>query len=160
MTSAASSSQPAQSLGEAPSATQLADRVRLADFSAGLERFVLKGTSKVQMRLDPPELGTVDIEIEVKDGEVFLSVRAESVEAVSALQSEMESLGESLKEQGLDLSHFELEHSDHNSGDSGEDPASSSAQGNAERSRQQADAEAASTTIRGITADGRLDVMV
>ena len=160
MTSTVASGHGAKSPVAAPSGAQLADRVRLEDFSAGLERFVLKGTSKVQMRLDPPELGTVDIEIEVTDGEVFLSVRAESVEAVSALQSEMELLKESLKEQGLDLSHFELGHPDRDSGDSGKDPASSSAEGKGDRSRHRTDAEAASTTTLGITADGRLDVMV
>jgi len=160
MTSTVASGHAAKSPGEATSGAQLADRVRLEEFSAGLERFVLKGTSKVQMRLDPPELGTVDIEIEVTDGEVFLSVRAESAEAVSALQSEMELLRESLKEQGLDLSHFELGHPDRDSGDSGKDPASSSAEGKGDRSRHGTDAEDASTTTRGITADGRLDVMV
>ena len=145
---------------DSPAAPQLADRVRLEEFSAGLERFVLKGTSKVQMRLDPPDLGTVDIDIEVTKGEVFLSVRAESVEAVNALQSELELLRESLKEQGLDLSHFELGHPDRDAANSGRDSASTGTGAKDDKARRESETEAEATTTRGITADGRLDVMV
>ncbi len=160
MTSTVAMSPGSGKVVDSPAAPQLADRVRLEEFSAGLERFVLKGTSKVQMRLDPPDLGTVDIDIEVTKGEVFLSVRAESVEAVNALQSELELLRESLKEQGLDLSHFELGHPDRDAANSGRDSASTGTGAKDDKARRESETEAEATTTRGITADGRLDVMV
>jgi flagellar hook-length control protein FliK len=134
-------------------------RTPLAEFGAGLQKFVLKGTNKVKIRLDPPNLGAVDVDIEVVDGDVFLSLQAESASAASELQSQLELLRESLEEQGLNLKEFELGHGAKDAEESKDGKESRKSKSRTEKNGD-GTASGENQSGNGIGADGRLDVVV
>ena len=158
-------SAPAAPMGEASAEGKQATaegRTPLAQFGAGIEKFILKGMNKVKMRLDPPELGAVDVDIEVVDGDVFLSVQTESASASAELQSQLELLRESLKEQGLNLKEFELGHGakDAEGSKDGKESSRNESRTAKETKDDKTGAQAAASEPKGVTADGRVDMVV
>ncbi|MEO1172540.1 MAG: flagellar hook-length control protein FliK, partial [Myxococcota bacterium] len=73
---------------------QIPERIRVA-----LE----KGQREVRIRLDPPELGTLDVRIAVDGTDVRLTVRAEHAEASQLLQQSLQDLRLRLSQSGLQL---------------------------------------------------------
>jgi len=67
------------------------------------------GSSKFTMRLDPPELGRVQVRMNIEnDGRTNLRVIADTVETASMLQRESSLLQRTLQEQGLKISARDL----------------------------------------------------
>jgi flagellar hook-length control protein FliK len=65
-------------------------------------------TGRMTLRLDPPELGEVAIDVRVKDGGVFLRLETQAPAAAGALGGEVQALRRFLAEQGLSLTGFEV----------------------------------------------------
>ena len=74
----------------------------IRDLSMQIARHVEAGTNHFQMRLDPPELGRVDIRMQIaQDGKLSLVVAAERPETIDLLQRDARVLERSLQEAGL-----------------------------------------------------------
>ncbi|WP_028841106.1 flagellar hook-length control protein FliK [Thermodesulfobacterium hveragerdense] len=68
-----------------------------------------EGEKKAYVRLEPPHLGGLDLEIKVKEKEVIIVARVEKEEAFRELQNNVEAIRESLKELGLSLKDFQTQ---------------------------------------------------
>jgi flagellar hook-length control protein FliK len=62
----------------------------------------------LEIRLDPPDLGTVDLEIRSSGSTVTIVARTESAEAMLAVLRQRDSIEASLREHGMDLSGFDV----------------------------------------------------
>lgn len=87
-----------------------------------------EGTRVFDIRIDPPELGRVDVRLEMgRDNRVNAILTAERPEALAELQRSARDLEKSLIEAGLDLGEdglsFELADQGASDGQSGEEPA-------------------------------------
>jgi flagellar hook-length control protein FliK len=58
-------------------------------------------SGRVRIALNPPSLGTVDMDVLVRDNKVHIILQAESSDVKQILQSSMDSLKVSLRNQGL-----------------------------------------------------------
>jgi len=130
---------------------------RGARLAGRLERLVLKGDTRAHLRLDPPLLGSIEVEIEVHKGEVSLLVQVESQTAAGDLLLAMEQLRESLEEKGLSLKEFELTHDGEAKEERGGDPGAKEASEKGSSVEVTAEVE---LEINGISADGRLSLVV
>lgn len=70
------------------------------------------GRTSLVVRLDPPELGAVLVRLTVKDGQVDVQLRTPDLAARSDLQAQSFDVQQVLREQGLDLSSFDVAHGD------------------------------------------------
>jgi len=75
-----------------------------------------RGVNRLKMKLNPENLGRVDIELKVKGDQLVAHISAESREAYQALNSEIESLKEALAEGGLQIADLTLSFDDQESG--------------------------------------------
>ena len=83
-------------------------QVPLTQFGQALASKIASGARQLHVRLDPPELGKLDVDVKLKDGQVYLNVRTDSVNATEALEGHLNDLRSALKEQGLDLAGFDV----------------------------------------------------
>ncbi len=70
-----------------------------------------RGTSRFEMRLDPPSLGRLKVTMDLKDGSLNISFRAENHAVRDALQNSLPQLREALAGQGLSLDGFDVQSS-------------------------------------------------
>ena len=75
----------------------------LHDVASAVARRAEEGGGEVRLRLDPPELGHVDLHVRLHEGGVTVDVRAERPEAARLLQDHHDQLSSLLSQQGLDL---------------------------------------------------------
>jgi flagellar hook-length control protein FliK len=64
--------------------------------------------TEIRIRLDPPELGEVDIQLEFRDLRLTASVSAERADTLELLQRDARSLTRALREAGLELADSDL----------------------------------------------------
>jgi flagellar hook-length control protein FliK len=83
-------------------------QIPLTQFGQALASKIATGARQLHVRLDPPELGKLDVDVKLKDGQVYLNVRTDSVNATEALEGHLKDLRSALKEQGLDLAGFDV----------------------------------------------------
>lgn len=76
----------------------------------------------VRLKLYPPELGSLRMEITVKNGTMSARVEAETAAAKSALMDNLPVLRERLAEQGIKVDRFDVSLSDQSQGGSSERP--------------------------------------
>lgn len=76
-----------------------------------------RGINRLKMKLNPENMGRLDIELRVKDDQLVAHIRAESREAYQALASEIESLKEALAEGGLTISNLTVAFDDGQGGE-------------------------------------------
>ncbi|MDR0882576.1 MAG: flagellar hook-length control protein FliK [Candidatus Adiutrix sp.] len=62
-----------------------------------------RGLSRLKMKLNPENMGRLDIELKVKDDQLVAHIRAESREAYQALSGEIADLKKALAEAGLEI---------------------------------------------------------
>jgi flagellar hook-length control protein FliK len=70
------------------------------------------GRTSLVVRLDPPELGAVLVRLTVQDGRVDVTLRTPDLAARADLQAQSYDVHQVLREQGLDLSSFDVAHGD------------------------------------------------
>ena len=143
----------------------LLHRLSAAEFPGHVSNLVFQNQEKARLQLHPAELGRMNLEMQVKAGEVQLKVAVESAAAASEIQSQLGQLKEQLQSQGLrlgdvsvDVSQKEFEADGQSMKDSGERGQGS------DRDQDSQRAEEEQTAInknkkRKKSADGRLDVI-
>ncbi len=123
------------------------------------------GTKSFEIRLDPPELGRVEVRLTVShDGKAEATLTAERPETVALLQRDSQNLERTLKEAGLDVSNsslnFSLKGEQQGQGDGG---GASGAHARSLSHAVVARSEAVNASLANqhrALADGRLDIFV
>ncbi len=67
-----------------------------------------QGEKKAFLKLEPPDLGSLDLEIKIKDKDVRIVVRADRVEVLNELRNNINHIKNSLQEMGLNLRDFQF----------------------------------------------------
>lgn len=122
------------------------------------------GTSEIRLRLHPPELGRLKVQIQVRKGELTVRIEAENPELREALQGELWTLTKALRSAQLDVNRLEV--SDYESGTRDEWHGESAPEGNSRpdgRASEQpshADSAAAAQGWAYISESGRVDCLV
>lgn len=106
----------AQAQGHAPERAAPASRPQIIDLAALATRFAARakaGATSFSIRLDPPELGRVDVKLEVAaDGTAHARLAAERPEALAELSRHSRALERALADAGVELARgglsFEL----------------------------------------------------
>ena len=82
-----------------PLEAQLIEKLRLV---------IRKGEAHAEIRLDPPDLGRVAVELVEKDGELTALLRTEHSKVSEALQRLMQELRDMFRDAGVSLDRFEV----------------------------------------------------
>jgi len=122
------------------------------------------GTKTFDIRMDPPELGRVDVHLSVdRDGKVQAMLSAEHPRTLELLQRDSQHLERALKDAGLDLSNNSLNFSLKGEGRQGDRGGASTARARSMPNAVVARAEAANASVSNFnhaSGDGRLDIRV
>ena len=87
-------------------------QLNLPQIAFELVRQVNDGNSRFQMRLDPPELGKIDVRLDIdKSGQVTARLTVEKAETLDLMQRDQRGLEKALQQAGLDSSKTNLEFS-------------------------------------------------
>jgi hypothetical protein len=87
----------------------VADVHRIIELGRQLGAAIETGTRFVRIRLDPPDLGVIEVDLRVREQAVFLQIHAEHPTAAARIQEQIGCLQTQLHEQGLTLAGFELD---------------------------------------------------
>jgi flagellar hook-length control protein FliK len=86
-----------------------ADQAEMIEKIANATKSGLKnGTNRIKMLLHPQQLGTLKINLAVKENSVSASMVTENHAARHAILNNLETLRQNLEEQGISVSHFEV----------------------------------------------------
>lgn len=107
-----------KSAGQAPSVTPM-DQVRLVNRISKALEIARQRDGEVRLRLSPPELGALRLEVRVRDGVLTARLAAETPEARQVLLDNLPALRERLQEQGLHVERFDVDLLDRRQQDSG-----------------------------------------
>jgi flagellar hook-length control protein FliK len=87
-------------------------QLNLPQIAFELVRQVNDGNSRFQMRLDPPELGKIDVRVDIdRTGQVTARLTVEKAETLDLMQRDQRGLEKALQQAGLDGSKTNLEFS-------------------------------------------------
>ena len=87
-------------------------QINLPHIAAEISRHVQNGTTRFEIRLNPPELGRIDVRMEVDNsGNVVARLAVERTETLDLLQRDQRALERALADAGLDSAKTELEFS-------------------------------------------------
>lgn len=95
-----------------PEATTAAERARFVQRVAGAFRALNENNPTLRLRLSPPELGSLRIEITVRQGRMSARLEAESVEARNLLLDNLPALKERLAQQEIRVEQFQVDIAD------------------------------------------------
>lgn len=107
--------------GEEPSSGPV-ERASLPELFNRLEALAQRGGGTVHLRLDPPELGRVEIAVLAKGSRIEIDMRSVSEAAKAALESGLNDLRSALKVQDLQLTRADVQVDQRLAGDQGEGP--------------------------------------
>lgn len=125
-----------------------------------IARNLQKGINRFDIRLDPPEMGRIDIRMEVRrDGHVMAHLTVEKPETLDLLQRDARALQQALNNAGLDADENSLNFSLH---DQNADEDRRDAAGSEQSSAGVDDAEPATAPIYNVnlSATGGIDIRV
>lgn len=87
-------------------------QLNLPQIAFEMARQVGDGNTRFQIRLDPPELGRIDVRLEIdKGGQVLARLTVEKSETLDLMQRDQRALQQALQQAGLDSSKTNLEFS-------------------------------------------------
>jgi len=87
-------------------------QLNLPQIAFELVRQVNDGNTRFQMRLDPPELGKIDVRVDIdRTGQVTARLTVEKAETLDLMQRDQRALEKALQQAGLDSSKTNLEFS-------------------------------------------------
>jgi len=115
--------------GDGNPITSGVDRARFVQRVARAFQTVGTGGGSVRLRLSPPELGSVRLEISVKNGVLTAHAQTETAQARDALVDNLPALRVRLAEQNIQIDHFDVDLFDSSGGGT-----SNQSQGNADNS--------------------------
>jgi flagellar hook-length control protein FliK len=103
---------PLQSTAAAAGAPTPVAAVPVADLAVEIASQALAGKNRFEIRLDPPELGRIDVRLEIdRDGQVKSRLVVERVETLDMLRRDAPQLERALQQAGLKTSDHALEFS-------------------------------------------------
>jgi flagellar hook-length control protein FliK len=110
---------------EVPERTTLGERVEhvrdlMSKAGGSILRLGKEGGGRMTLRLDPPSLGKLQVEVKVANGMCIARVIAEDPSVKAALTQGLPQLREALEAQGLKLDGFSVETQTQNSGTQGQ----------------------------------------
>lgn len=87
-------------------------QLNLPQIAFEVSRQVESGNSRFQIRLDPPELGRIDVKLDIDNkGQVHAKLTVEKAETLDLMQRDQRALEKALQQAGLDQSKTNLEFS-------------------------------------------------
>lgn len=98
-----------QSAGDVRSASYFNNYKMLEQVENSILKHAIDGSRQIIMRLDPPDMGRLTLNLSVSNGEVKAILTAEKAETSSALQEQLAEMKASLEEQGLKVASIEIE---------------------------------------------------
>ena len=144
---------------------EMLNKLSAAEVPGHVSSMVFRNQEQARLQLHPAELGRMNLELQVKAGEVQLKVAVESAAAAAEIQSQLGQLKEQLQSQGLRLGDVSVDVSQKNfdadgqsMGESGERGHESSREDNARRAEDEQN-KVNKSKKRKKSADGRLDVI-
>ncbi|HZZ11370.1 MAG TPA: flagellar hook-length control protein FliK [Paraburkholderia sp.] len=156
--------QPAAAAHPMPADPQAPSQPNIAALATAIAAKSVGGTKTFDIRMDPPELGRVDVHLTVdRDGKVQATLSAEHPQTLELLQRDSQSLERALKDSGLSLSNNGLNFSLKGEGRQGDGGGASMARARSLPDAVVARAEAANASISNINSasgNGRLDIRV
>jgi flagellar hook-length control protein FliK len=66
------------------------------------------GRTELRLQLNPPELGRLRLEVEMREGTLEVRIRVEDAQVREVIRSEMQSLDRALKDMDVDVSRFDV----------------------------------------------------
>jgi len=99
------------------------DSVRLLNRVARAFALAQDGSGEVTLRLSPPELGALRLEVKILDGTLVARLETETSSARTALIENLPALRERLAEQGIRIERFDVDLMQHHHGGAFERPA-------------------------------------
>lgn len=99
----------AQAAGQAQLAQGDSDAVNTARITRGLANAVQQNGGAVTLRLTPPEMGTVRIQMQITGASVSASFHAESASAQTLLTQQLAQLRTSLESQGMNVDRLSVQ---------------------------------------------------
>jgi len=148
----------------APADAHGTDQPNLSALATAIAVKSASGTKTFDIRMDPPELGRVDVHLSVdRDGKVQAMLSAEHPRTLELLQRDSQHLERALKDAGLDLSNNSLNFSLKGEGRQGDGGGASTARARNMPNAVVARAEAANASVSNFnyaSGDGRLDIRV
>lgn len=164
---AAAQSQSAAGTGSGKGAGEAVDSARFVQRVANAFAAMGQRSGPVRLKLYPPELGSLRMEITVKNGALSVKVEAETAVTKSLLLDNLPVLRERLAEQGIKVERFDVGFSDQQQGGPSERPDQGgrsfrqTGQGNDSRADSGGSAQSIEpTNAPALTSDGRLDVFI
>ncbi len=146
-------------------ATGTVDRGRFVSRVANAFRVAQQRDGEIQLRLSPPQLGSLKITLTVQDGALAANLEAESPAARGVLLDNLPALRERLAEQEIRVEKFDVNVRDEGGGQPGDAPEGDHR--NPQQPRQngqaagvEADAEQSATEEPSVGDDGVLDVRI
>ena len=155
-----------QAQAQASMRQDMLHRLSAAEVPGHVSNLIFRNQEQARLQLHPAELGRMNLELQVKAGEVQLKVAVESAAAAAEIQSQLGQLKEQLQSQGLKLGDVSVDVSQKDF-DSDAQSASSEDREQGENSGREREARQAEeqeqavkkTKKREKSADGRLDVI-
>lgn len=98
----------ANSTGADPRAATYNERI-FEQVEQGILRNAMDGSRQITMRLDPPDLGRLTLNLTVANGEVKATIRTEQAEVTRMVTEQVAALKASLEEQGFKVTSLEVE---------------------------------------------------
>lgn len=89
--------------------TPTVDRVRFVRRVGGAIRSAQQRDGQIQLRLSPPELGTLKIQLTVNEGAITANLETETTSARTVLLDNLPALRERLSEQGMTIEKFDVD---------------------------------------------------
>lgn len=155
---------------EGGSSLSQADRVRLIQRVARAVQTAQERGGELKLRLSPPELGSLRLELQMKDGTLSARIETQTPEAKQVLVDNLPALRERLSEQNIRVERFDVDLS--NSGSRGGSPQSFDGRSDSPfrgtprdangttRSSNSSTADASPEASRTPVADGRLNILI
>lgn len=93
-----------------PKATQNIDTANIAEqVRENIETSVNNGQNQITIKLNPPELGRVDIQLVEKNGEITGLMKIESIETKYAVQQQMPQILRNLEQAGINIKKMDID---------------------------------------------------
>jgi hypothetical protein len=121
---------------------------------------VSQGTWRVELDLEPGDLGSIRIELEMRKGEIEASIKASQASTRDLLQESLPRLRDALERNGMDVASILVSQQDRRQSGGHSPSGRQASKGQSSGEEQQSSGLVAASNKSGTGNDGRLDVWV